>query len=376
MPGKFDNSIADSQATKVAPVAPRQFDFAAYREYADNLNAICRKFIAEESGVLVYRRMRVAECFSYGCRDRRNSLELQLGALSAGMKFKADVPNFLEPWYGIGTIPSAFGSEYTWIPGNAPAIKPMFSSVQEILDSDPVPVASTAIGKHTLEMVEYFMDQTKGMVPVSLTDSQSPLNMVSHLCPMEGFFTDMLLEPEKIVQLFDLLAGLSIEFNRQQRRLIGDALASPGHGFASSTEWAGLGMSDDNVLMISPDQYSALAVPALEKIGRDFGGTAFHSCGNWAPWIGEVLKIAGLKMADGAFTPETDPGYITDCKEFHRFSGTGVILNARMVGGPDVLEEKVKELWVPGLKLVVVTYCLSAEEQEEVYNRIHRICEG
>jgi hypothetical protein len=218
------------------------------------------------------------------------------------------------------------------------------------------------------------MDQTKGLLPVSLTDSQSPLNMVSHLCPMDSFFMDMILSPEKIQQLFGVLAGLSIDFNRQQRQLIGNALASPGHGFASSTAWKGLGMSDDNVLMISPEQFTSLAVPALQKIAEDFGGPAFHSCGNWAPWIGEVLKINGLRMADGAFSPETDPSPIRAGREFHRFSGTGIILNARMVGNPDVIEEKVRELWVPGMKMVVVTYCQSPEEQEEAYRRIHSIC--
>ncbi len=34
----------------------------------------------------------------------KKSLEWQLGALKKSMEYKADIPNFLEPWYGIGTI--------------------------------------------------------------------------------------------------------------------------------------------------------------------------------------------------------------------------------------------------------------------------------
>ena len=56
-------------------------------------------------------------------------------------------------------------------------------------------------------------------------------------------------------------------------------------------------------------------------------------------------------------------------------AGTGVVLNARSVGDPDLVEAKVRELWKPGMKLIVVTYCETPEEQEEAYNRIHDICQ-
>jgi uroporphyrinogen-III decarboxylase len=376
MTKKFDISLSDSQSTEVKPVPTNKFDFSEYAEYAGKLDDTCKEFWKADSGVLVYRRMRVGECFSYGCRDMANSLHLQLGALKESMKYPADVPNFLEPWYGIGTIPSAFGGEYIWEPGNAPALKTRFSSLQEVLDYKPSPVATGSIGKHTLEMIGFFMDQTKGLLPVSLTDCQSPLNKVGHLCPIDSFFMDMIMEPDKIHQFLNILADLSIEFNKEQRKLIGNALTFPGHGFASSRTWKGLGMSDDNTIMISPEQYAEFAVPSHTKISSSFGGHAFHSCGDWSQWMDEVLNIKGLIMADGAFSPETDPNAITGPEAFHKFKNTGVILNARIVGTPDVIEEKVRRLWSPGMKLIVVTYCKTPEEQAEAYHRIHTICKG
>ena len=338
------------------------------------LNEKCMSFRKADSGILVYRRMRVGECFSYGCRDMVNSLNLQLGALKASIKYKADVPNFLEPWYGIGTISSAFGGEYLWQPGNAPALKTRFSTLQDVLDYESIPVAKTAIGKHTLDMIEFFMDKTKGLVPISLTDTQAPLNMVSHLCPLDDFFMALILAPEKVQQFFEILADLSIEFNNEQLKLIGNALASPGHGFASSKVWKGLGMSQDNAIMISPEQFTEIAVPAVMKISDRLGGLAFHSCGDWVNWIDAVLNIEGLIMADGAFSAETDPNAITSYESFHKFRNTGVILNARIVGNLDIIEERVKRIWTPGMKLIVVTYCKTPEEQEEAYNLIHEIC--
>lgn len=376
MKNKFNNKLADSQATIVQPVSPNNFDFEAYENYALELNKKCADFWNnQDQGVLVYRRMRVAECFSYGCRDMKKSLELQLGALEKSMDFKADVPNFLEPWYGIGTIASAFGGEYVWAEGNAPALESRFSSLDETLSYDVNEVAKTSIGKHTLEMITYFMEQTKGRLPISLTDTQSPLNMVGHLLPLDQFFIEILMNREKVFTLFDRIADLSIRFNQEQLKLIGDALASPGHGFASSISWNGLGMSDDNAIMISPEDYLELAVPAVEKICKPFGGSVFHSCGDWSGWINSVLKIKGLKMADGAFSPQTDPGATDNLEEFQRFAHTGIILNARIVGDIETIKEQVSRLWAPGMKLIVVTYCETPEEQEKAYHLIHDLCQ-
>lgn len=370
----FNASLADSQATEVVPIRPSAFDFSRYEAYAEALTQRCAAFWKQPSGVLVYRRMRVGECFSYGCRDMKRSLELQLGALEKSMLYQADVPNFLEPWYGIGTLASAYGGDYLWPEGNAPALKPRFSSLDEVLSYEPSEIAETPIGQHTLEMIDYFMEQTRGRLPVSLTDTQSPLNMVGHLYPLDQFFMDLLLEPDKVALLFDRLAGLLIRFNEQQRRLIGPALASPGHGFASSTAWSGLGMSDDNAVMIDPAQYLELAAPAVEKIAAPFGGPVFHSCGDWTDWVEAVLNIQGLLMADGAFSPQTDPGATDRLEAFHRFAHTGVVLNARMVGSPDTVLQQLSRLWTPGMKLVAVTYCETPAEQALVYERIHRHC--
>ncbi len=375
MPKQFDNKKADSQATLVEPVKPENFDFDVYESYASELNKRCAEFWNKPSGVLVYRRMRVAKCFSFGSRDMKRSLELQLGALEKSMLFKADVPNFLEPWYGIGTIASAFGGDYVWYEGQAPALQTRFNSIDEVLAYEPIEVAKTNIGRHTLDMIAYFMEKTNGRVPVSLTDTQSPLNMVGHLYPLDQFFMDTIMEPEKVIKLFDRLADLSIQFNNEQLKLIGSALASPGHGFASSAAWKGLGMSDDNAIMISPEQYMELAFPSVEKICSPLGGAVFHSCGDWSNCVDAVLMTKGLLMADGAFSPQTDPGATNNLEAFHKFANTGIVLNARIVGDLSTIRDQLTRLWIPGMKMVMVTYCETPEEQDEAYHLIYEICQ-
>ena len=374
MKDEFNSSLADSQATAVTPLTPEQFDTEAYADYAAGLDAQCKAFWEAPSGVLVYRRMRVKEVFAGDCRDMEHSLHWQLGALKQSMKFKADIPNFLEPWYGLGTVASAYGFGYIWEKDLAPAVDGKFASTAELLAAPCKPVAETEIGRHTLDMVEFFLDKTKGRIPMSYCDVQSPLNTLSNIIDSNQFYMDFYLDPDSMKKAMDRTADLLIDFTRAQQRLIGDALAKPGHGFASSRTFDGLGMSDDTITMLSPDLYVDMAVPAMAKAGDAFGGTVFHSCGNWSDKKADIVAIKNIRMADGAFSKATDPGANPTEGFADTFAGTGVVLNARIVGNPELVEAKVKELWKPGMKLIVVTYCETPEEQAEVYDRIHAIC--
>ena len=371
---KFDQASIDVQATPAGPVAPEVFDFDAYAEYETSLLQKCRDFWRAKSGVLVYRRMRVAEVFSYGCRDMKASLELQLGGLKKSMAFESDVPNFLEPWYGIGTVTGAFGIDYIWNRGQAPAVRPKFNSAKEVLDYDIVPVSQSSIGRHTLDMIDYFIEKTGGRLPMSLTDTQSPLNIACNIVDMSRFFFEMFDNPEVVRKLLQLLAELLADFTHEQIAHIGRALVWPGHGFASCRDFEGLGMSDDNALMISAEQYLEFAAGAVESAGRNFGGSAFHSCGDWSDKVDMVGKIPGLRMVDGAFSAATDPSPNPPEPFARAFANTGIVVNTRIVGNPDAVAGIVRRLWKPGMKLIVTTYCRTPEEQAEAYNEIHEIC--
>jgi len=148
----------------------------------------------------------------------------------------------------------------------------------------------------------------------------------------------------------------------------------PGHGYSSCRCFQGLGMSDDNASMISGRQYLEFAAPAVERAGKPFGGSAFHSCGNWSDKVAAVSEIAGLRMVDGAFSAATDPSPNPPEPFAETFANTGVVLNARIVGGPETIVDKVRKLWKPGMKLIVVTYCQSPEQQAQAYDHIHQIC--
>lgn len=372
---KFDNTRRDAQATEVLPADPEKFNYDLYEEYEAGLNEKCKAFNSAQSGVLVYRRMRVAEVFSYGCRDMKQSLDWQLGALQKSLDYKADIPNFIEPWYGIGTAASSFGLDYTWLEGQAPAVHAKYENVDEALNAEITPIEFTNIGKHTINMINYFLEKTKGRLPMSFCDLQSPLNVATNVVKTDNFLMDFYLNPDGVKQFLDRLADLIIDFHRKYEPLVGNCLVRPGHGSASSRFFKGVMPSDDNALLISPELYQLYAQPSVEKIGNALGGEVFHSCGNWSGYINVVKNIPGIIGVDGAFSVQTDPDP-NPCEPFAEgFDNTGITLNARIVGDPDIISNTVKKLWKKGMKLIVVTYCQTPEEQARAYDMIHEICQ-
>ncbi len=370
----FDNTLRDSQSTLVKELSPDQFDLDRYAEYAGKQDEKVRAFMEADSGVLVYRRFRVAEVYGWECRDRELSLRLQLGALARSMDYAADMANYLEPWYGIGIGAAAFGAKYIWLDGQAPAVSDVFSGVEEALACDPKPIRETQIGQEQLDYIEYFMEQTKGKLPVSFSDVQSPLNIVSEMMPTTALFEDMLDDPDAYSDLAYRAGGLMKDYLKVQADLIGGALALPGHGFASSRSMTGMGASADTSIMISNGMFDELEADQLADMCEPFGGTFYHSCGNWKAKIPSVLEIRNLRGADGAFSSETDPSPNDPVPFGEAFAGTGKILNARAVGNVETVIDTVKKIWHPGLKLIINTYCATPEEQQEAYDRIHEIC--
>jgi hypothetical protein len=360
----------------VQPISPEVFDLQAYHTYTEEKADSNAKFAASDSGLLVYRRVRANGVFYDKCRDYKESLALQLGALKKSMEYKADIPNFLEPWYGIGYIASCFGTDYIWEEGQAPSVKAPFSSAHEILNTDFRPIAETPIGKHILEMEEYFLEKTKGLIPISFCDVQAPLNMLSYLLPITELFMQIYDEPEEIKEAAALTADLLIAFLKKQQALLGDCLASPGHGFASSCSFQGVGMSDDTSIMIQAEDYQDLFMEADERIGEAFGGTVYHSCGNWSQKIDMVKSYRNVTTVDGAFSIQTDPSPNDPSLFAEPFAGSGIVVNARAVGDSETAFDSFRKLWLPGQKLIAVTYCETPADQAVLYDRLHRMAEA
>ena len=368
---KFDTGSADSQGTSVQPLSPAAFDAEKYAGYAAALDEKCARFRDSGEGILVHRRFRVPEVFAGKCGDMALSLGLQLSALQRSMDYAMDIPNFLEPWYGIGAVPAAYGADYLWNGDLAPATMPLFKTVDEALAAEPNEIAETPVGRHILEMIEYFMEMTGGMIPISLSDVQSPLDSAAALIETSEFYMACLEDPDSVKELLERITNLTVRFCRKQAAMIGKQLVFPGHGFSSSRNFAGMGFSDDNSIMLSPETHEEICGDSMVRFGQAFGGFAFHCCGNWSKKTETVKALSGVKTVDGAFTIRTDPSPNPAAPFRDSFAGSGICVNARMVGSCEEVLEKVRELQKPGMKLIIVTYCESIEEQKKIYEAIH-----
>ncbi|NOZ51315.1 MAG: hypothetical protein GXP37_14925 [Chloroflexi bacterium] len=370
----FDYTSPDVQAMPVMPVSPDVFDSARYADFAAQCDERYAAFLHKDEGVAVWQRVRVAEVFRDGCRDMAQSLRWQLGGLNKTMNYLTDAPTYLEPWYGIGTTAAAFGAEYVWPEGQAPVVEEVYNSIQETPPLLPRDFNDVAIMRHTLHMIEYFLEETQGRIPLSWSDIQNPLNVATELVNISAFFLGMGDVPHKVQEILTAITEVVIGFTQVQSRLIGDALARPGHGFASARTGTGIGMSTDNLVMISPRAYEHFCVPHDTKIGAAFGGAAIHSCGKWSMWLDAVKKIPNLTMVDAAFGPQTDPVFNEPEAFRDAFANTGVIVQARMVGDPGDVLAQAKRLAAPGVKLIIVTYVQDPQAQRQLYHDLHSLC--
>jgi len=370
----FDYTLKDAQALPVTPVEPYDFDLARYEVFAAEADRRYADFLSKSDGLVVWQRVRVGEVFRDACRDMRQSLQLQLGGLSKSLDYATDAPTYLEPWYGIGTTASAFGGEYDWFEGQAPVVRPPYKTLNEMPPLVPRDFSEVPIMRYTLDTIEYFLDQTQGRVPLSWCDLQAPLNVATELIDTSAFFTAMVDQADRVRDILAAITEVVIRFTQKQSELIGHQLARPGHGFASSRTGRGIGLSTDNLVMISPRMYEKFCVAHNIKIGAAFDGLAIHSCGDYARWLPALKKISNLLMVDAAFSPRTDPD--PNAPEAFRdaFVNTGIIVHARMVGDPVEVLALTKRLWTPGLKLIVVTYVQDSAAQQRLYHDLHTLC--
>ncbi len=369
----FDTQSKDPQAMAVSPVEPAAFDVARYAAFAEECDARYADFLAAREGIAVWQRVRAGEVFRDACRDMRLSLRLQLGALERSLDYISDLPGYLEPWYGIGTTAAAFGADYEWPEGQAPVVRPRYRTMADLPGLDAFRAGSAPILDHTLEMIEYFLEQTGGRLPLSCSDIQAPINVATELVETSGFFLAMVEAPERVAELLSAIADALIEFTRVQAGLIGPALARPGHGFASARTGTGIGLSTDNLVMISPRMFERFCVADSIRIGGAFDGAAIHSCGDWARWLPTVRKISNLTAVDAAFGAQTDPDPNSPEAFRDGLAGSGVILQARIVGDPEEVLAISRRLWAPGMRLIVVTYIQDPGAQRRLYQDLHNL---
>ncbi len=285
------------------------------------------------------------------CRTPEESLSMQLDALTAQMDLESGHVPFLEPWFGVGVFANAYGAEYVWIEGESPQTHYIVFSEEEAARLEYPGCADSPVMKLVLDAIDYFVEQTRGQIPVSCTDTQSPIDTATLIWETSSFFTALYTAPETVHSFMNDITNLIIEFTDIQIEHLGETWSRPGHIMASARGGRGFSISDDNIVMLSPENYMEFALPYNSRLGEKYNGLAVHSCGNYARQLEALAGTGHLMMIDGAFSGVIDPNPNIEYEHFRdTLKGTDIILHCRThLDWPDILPR----IYDPDLRLVL-----------------------
>jgi len=195
---------------------------------------------------------------------------------------------------GAGTcaLATAFGCEETQASGVF-WVKPCISRVSEI-DHLRLPPVTAGKLAGVLEQTRAYAEFADERLPIRIMDFQSPFTTVEQMLGSERFFLMPYDQPVRLHMLMDLVTDFSIAFYRAQFAAAGPACCPGMWPPIWFPPCAGIQMSDDNLVNVSPAVYEEFVVPYNSRIADAFGGLFLHSCTIREPCLEAIGKIRGL----------------------------------------------------------------------------------
>ena len=331
-----------------------------YAQRSEERSGKLIKFFTGEHSVQFLIVPRVANGLFTNCNSLEMIFEKNLEYLyrQLSIAFCDDLP-FLEPWIGTGAYATAFGSQYLWTDGAAPDTIHAFNSFDQILFPD---WPESPVLQMILDAIDMLKEKTRGMIPISLTDTQSPQDTATLILDTTEFITGMYTEPGNVHALLEKITQLTIDFTHTQITHIGESLlASPGHGFVGYPFLKGIGVSDDNMVISSPDFNEQFSFPYMNRLSKEIGGLALHSCGNWVRSMSKLPTLENLTMIDFAIAGnDTDPNPIPAAEAVEALRNYHGILKVRPGSDVTLALNDLKILSSLGNKMIIDFPCKEA----------------
>ncbi|OPZ26598.1 MAG: methylcobalamin:coenzyme M methyltransferase [Lentisphaerae bacterium ADurb.BinA184] len=195
---------------------------------------------------------------------------------------------------GAGTcaMATAFGCEETEASGVC-WVRPCIADPAQIDRLRPPQLTAGKLGR-VLEQTRACAEILDERLPLRIMDFQSPFTTVEQMLGSERFFLMPYDEPRRLHALMDVVTDFAIAFFQAQIRAAGPA-ACPG---IWPSFWfppqAGIQMSDDNLVNVSPEVYDEFVVPYNNRIAAAFGGLFLHSCTLREASLPSLRKLKGL----------------------------------------------------------------------------------
>jgi len=328
-----------------------EFDYDAYERFCDGNNKQAREFIGGRF-LPVSSWTLGRGTFGINSRDKEPMLAEQLEAIARVMEAPNDWIPYLEPWHGVGVFAEAFGCPFEWNDTDAPWTRTIVDNIEDLRRLKLPRVKEAKLLQHVLRTTEYFEEQTNGRVHIAATDTQSPVDTLSLICDPTWMLTEIADYPEDFHRVLSGITDLIIELTLEQRKLCSKPVM-PGHTIWSPGIFGGISLSEDMLVMLSPDYYNEFAKPYNERIADALGGVTIHSCGRWGRLFDSVKQTRGLTMVDLAISKAYDPGPNEPEDIIAGFEGTGIPVQVR-ADYSDI--EKLDVLLSSGVRLNLVMW--------------------
>ncbi len=255
---------------------------------------------------------------------------------------------------GAGTcaMATAFGCQEIEAAG-VRWVKPVVTSPDQI-DSFRKPKVTDGRLGGVLEQTRAYAECADERLGIQLMDFQSPFTTVEQLVGSEAFFLMPHDHPARLHALMDIVTDFAIEFFAAQIAAAGPACSRGSWPPIWFPTEAGIQMSDDNLVNVSPETYEEFVLPYNTLIARAFGGLFLHSCTireAHLPVLKKLERLTGLNCDISSSVP-----IAALLREFggravvapHAYINTG----ARYRGYRAFMED-VLAPWCPGLRLFV-----------------------
>ncbi|MBN1807691.1 MAG: hypothetical protein JW909_01390 [Planctomycetes bacterium] len=190
--------------------------------------------------------------------------------------------------YGTGILSSVFGAEMFWmdesldtLPTTRPFQDP--SAIDRMLDAG-IPDLLTGLGASVFQTAEYFIEMLapypllKEFVWIYHPDLQGPVDILELLWGSEMYIA-FYSEPEKIKAALALITDTYAAFMREWMKIV------PERDTGYFAHWHRLFkghvmLRDDSIVNLSPAMYAEFVKPYDERLLKEFGSGAIHSCGH------------------------------------------------------------------------------------------------
>ncbi len=292
------------------------------------------------------------------------------------MPWTDELPH-LEPWIGTGVYANAFGCSYLWRKGEAPDVRARYTSIEQVRGIEKPDWRESPVMAMVLEAIDALAEATKGRLPVSATDPQSPCDTATLVLDTSEFFTACYTEPETVASFVATVTDLLIEFTRVQWQRIGDGrVAKPGHSIPSHPALSGISLSDDNLAVASPRVNIQVSLPVDRRLSEEFGGLFLHSCGVWHHTMRAAVEQGGATGICCALQKACDPTPDDPAEVGRALEATGVMVHARMGPALEPLLADVAKVARPGTRVMVDVLRTEPDDAawlrlaEETYQRL------